>query len=390
MSSVIWNKVCLSTQFESESCCFGDVDGDGLHELVAGDSWWRLDAGGERYRFRSIPMTWLPEWPHDRALDPLPHLRRASGEAAQYRASTYDWAARLSGAPGTDIVSIGMHRDPVVWHENPGHGRGRWNTHRITDGGIYESAVFSALGPDVPHALVTVPTKGAIAWFEPRSDPRDPWQMHTVATEGGEWHGLGLGDLDNDGKSEIVCKDYLFKRRGDAREPWARFPIWQILEDGKTSRGLGDVFIVRIAKLKDVRMPVLVSASPHARGVWLWTLEETTPTRWLYRRTTLESATTQVHALHVVDPSRDGRMVVLFGKRWQAHGATGDIEPAQEPALVELREGLDGWRNPRRTEIDVGSGIGVHFDVVVTEGLMEVGTSNKRGVFVFREKRSER
>lgn len=113
-----WVKRTVHPTFQSEGCCFADVDGDREAELVAGDSWWTLE-DARRTVFRSLNPAWLPDWGGGERVDPHAHLRRGGGPA-QYRDSTYDWGLDLSGSGAADILSVGMHTDPIRWYETAG------------------------------------------------------------------------------------------------------------------------------------------------------------------------------------------------------------------------------------------------------------------------------
>jgi hypothetical protein len=194
-----WKKRILTSNFESESCCFADVDGDGIDELVAGDSWWRLDGSNEKYRFRNIEWAWLPAWPHNDREDPMPHLRFGGGPPL-YRNSTYDFAVNnLSEAKGPDIISVGMHKDPIVWYQNRFASKTMWPKHLIAQGGVYEAVVLTDILHNERPSIVTVPKKPWVAWYEPKVDPYAQWDEHIVGYNGGDWHGLGAGDLNGDG-----------------------------------------------------------------------------------------------------------------------------------------------------------------------------------------------
>jgi fructose/tagatose bisphosphate aldolase len=153
-----------------------------------------------------------------------------------------------------------MHLDPVVWYENL-DGRGNlWKMHTIASGGIYECAVLVDLLGSGRPALITVPTRGTVGRYEPNANPRDRWSEHIIGRDGGDWHGLGVGDLDGDGWPEAICHNLYYRQRADVREPWEPVAIRQVLKDGSCVDGLGDVFIICVATLEAGGSPNLVSA----------------------------------------------------------------------------------------------------------------------------------
>ena len=87
----------------------------------------------------------------------------------------------------------------------------------------------------------------------------------------------------------------------------------------------------------------------------------------------------------MADMNGDGLLDIVTGKRFWAHGNTGDPEPNAPSVLwwFELqREGNDATYLPHL--IDNDSGIGTQFTVVDMNGdqNLDVVVGNKRGAFV--------
>jgi hypothetical protein len=98
--------------------------------------------------------------------------------------------------------------------------------------------------------------------------------------------------------------------------------------------------------------------------------------------------------MHCVDINGDGLKDLVTGKRWWAHGPTGDAEPNAPARLYwfEAKKSSDGLTRFVPHEIDGDSGIGTQFVVADTNGdkLLDVVTSNKKGVFLFEQVRGKR
>jgi hypothetical protein len=100
----------------------------------------------------------------------------------------------------------------------------------------------------------------------------------------------------------------------------------------------------------------------------------------------------QLHALEFVDMNGDGLRDIVVGKRFWAHGRTGDPEP-NAPAVVywfELVRGKDGVRFVPHL-IDDNSGVGTQVTVADAngDGLLDVVVGNKKGVFVHLQTRRD-
>jgi hypothetical protein len=91
----------------------------------------------------------------------------------------------------------------------------------------------------------------------------------------------------------------------------------------------------------------------------------------------------------LADINGDELMDFVTGKRFWAHNGhdPGSYEPAVLCWSEQKRE--DGRPKWIRHEIDVDSGVGLHFDVVDLDrdGLPDIITSNKKGVYYFQQVR---
>jgi|SRR5581483_2548372 len=108
---------------------------------------------------------------------------------------------------GFGAGSGGQHE--IVWYENagkPGDGT-RWVKHVIAEN--FEQA-FEAIAADLngdgsPEVIASAwGNQGRVAWFEHGGNPGGPWAMHPLISNWANAVQIVAGDLDRDGKTDIV------------------------------------------------------------------------------------------------------------------------------------------------------------------------------------------
>jgi hypothetical protein len=98
----------------------------------------------------------------------------------------------------------------------------------------------------------------------------------------------------------------------------------------------------------------------------------------------------QMHALTLTDVNQDGLMDFVTGKRFWAHGPTGDAEPGAPAVLYwfELHRSPDGTAKFIPHRIDDDSGVGTQVTAVDLnrDQRPDMIVGNKKGSFLFLSK----
>ena len=133
--------------------------------------------------------------------------------------------------------------------------------------------------------------------------------------------------------------------------------------------------------------PDVVASSAHQFGIWWFEQGDAKDGSPSFTKHDLfPDLVSETHALIAADINRDGMNDLITGKRFWSHGRSeaGSDKPARLYWFEARREpGGKVTFTPR--EIDDQSGIGTQFVVADWngDGLLDIVTANKKGVFLF-------
>ncbi|MFN0086873.1 MAG: FG-GAP repeat domain-containing protein [Blastocatellia bacterium] len=367
-----FRKVVLDREFRSEGVAVADINRDGRPDVIAGFVWYEAPS----WKMREIG----PVKPYD--------------AAGNYSDSFVNYTADLNRDGWPDLIRIDTPgKVPVFWHENPKGKAGHWPAHRIAVNACNESPAFAPITGAGPGAkLIFSLNDEQMVWLEPDKDPAAPFRVHPIsekfgkeqAKDGGVFrysHGMGVGDIDMDGRSDVLIIGGYWQAPRDPRTgPW-KFVKASLGQECAQMR----VYDVNGDGVNDV-----ISSSAHRIGVWWREQKRGADGASSFTEHPIDGSFSQSHALELADINGDGLMDIVTGKRFWAHGPKGDINPGDPAVLLwfELkREG--GQVRWIRHEIDNDSGVGTQFTVadINKDRLPDIVTSNKKGVHVFLQER---
>lgn len=369
--SPTFRKIQLTDKFYAEGSSFGDFNRDGKKDVVVGPYWY------EGPEFKTTHEIFPPK-----AYDPH-----------GYSDDFLTFVADVNGDGWDDVIVIGWPGKGARWYQNPQGKPGGWTRHAIAAKVDNESPVVTDLLHDGNPVLVCS-VNGRFGYY--RHDAKDPaklWTFHPTsglgATGGQYTHGLGVGDINGDGRLDLLEKSGWWEQPASL----AGDPVWTKHPHEFSQHGGSQMFAYDVNG--DGHADVITSENAHGYGLgWfeqIQTLGKIDFKKHLIMGTTPAENRygvkfSQLHSMALADVNGDGLLDIITGKRFWAHGPTGDVEPGAPAVLYwfELR------RRPGGAEyvphlIDNNSGVGTQVTAgdLNGDGAVDIVVGNKKGAFVF-------
>jgi hypothetical protein len=389
----------------NESAAVADINRDGRLDIVSGENWYEA-----------------PSW--------TKHPFRELGFSGNYIDNFSDLPVDVDGDGYVDIASVTWFAKKVSWFRNPGKSQGPWVESPINSGFNIEFAVLADLDNDGKAQEILAQENGTgQSWYEVDksrgsgpglpavasakagargsavSDPGS-WIKHVIS-DGSYGHGIGAGDVNKDGRNDILTPRGWLEAPADPRAPgnWTYHAAWESVNVPITVREpagsgaaaappsasapprIAELGLMHVVDVNGDGRNDVVTAAGHDYGVF-W-FEQGPDDKWTKRM--IDNAWSQGHASTLVDLNGDGRLDLVTGKRFMAHNGTdpGEREPlgvywyeyrvtpsVSGPAQVEwIRHLIDfGGR--------MGGGMQIPVVDIDGDGDLDVVCAGKSGLFL--------
>ena len=372
----------LSELYYGESAAIADINKDGRADIIAGPLWFEGPDFRRSHEFAEPVSGNIG----------LGYTEFAGAEVA-------DWNS--DGWP--DILAQQINSSfPVYLYLNPkGEGR-HWTRQLVVPFTRSETHLTCDLFGDGRRQLVAS-INGRLGWLFPGgADPMTLWIFHSISDPGAggarnapTQHGLGCGDLNSDGRMDVIGGNGWWEQTAGGAEPgWrfhsAPFDVYTDREDGG-----GGANMIAYDVNGDERADVVSSLRGHGYGL-AW-YEQTAAGDWI-RHMIMNSPDkagpddsiapfSELHVVRMADMDGDGLQDIVTGKRWWSHGNLFREEGFQAPpVLYWFKLGRSGGKVTFTPHlIHDNSGIGTSFAVgdINNDSKPDIVTNARHGAFLF-------
>ena len=361
-----FQRLTLSTEYYSEGAGFGDVSRDGKPDIVSGPYWY---AGPE---FKTKHEIYPPK----------PQNRN------RYADIFFWFVYDFNGDGWNDLFRVGFPGTPGYVYVNPRGAKGHWARHQVFDWVSNESPTLANLVGDARPELVCT-KRGQFGYVTVDwENPLKEWTFHAVSgavTSQKFGHGLGVGDVNGDGRLDIIHKDGWFEQPASDKEAWKarKFTF--------TPRGGAQMFAYDVDG--DGDNDIITSLAAHEFGL-AWFEQMKAGGGITFKKHLIMGSTrrenkygvvfSELHATGLHDMDGDGLKDIVTGKTyWSHHKQSPQWDAGAVVYWFKLVRGKDGVDFvPQRADTDSGLGRQVSIGDVNGDGLPDIVSAGMKGTHV--------
>ncbi len=364
-----FKKVKLSDVFFCEGATFGDLNKDGVMDLVSGPYWYAGPSFADRHEY----------------YEPKPYDTK--GFSDNFFAFVYD----VNRDGWNDILIVSFPGKEAWWFDNPQGKPGHWKRHLIVDVVDGESPTLKNItGDDQPELICD--HAGCVGYAEmPKDDPTQPWDFHPISEDRKYQrftHGMGVGDLNQDGRLDVMQKEGWWEQppAHAADKLWKFHAVdFAIPREPPDRRGGAQMYAVDLDG--DGDNDVVTSKDAHGYGLAWFENTGREGDEIKYREHLIMGSrpvdneygvvVSYLHAVEIADIDHDSAPDIITGRRGN---------PNAPSALYWFQTKRDGGKVhfvPHR--IDLNSGVGTQVVVGDFSGDRwdDIVVANKNGTFVY-------
>ena len=339
-----------------EAAAVFDVNNDGILDIVCGEYWYEGPDFAIKHKICDV--------------EPV----------GEYFDDFSDYGMDVNGDGWLDIITGGWWGQTLRWRENP-RGVGLWQVHDIDRCGNIETIRFCDIdGCGIPEVFPNTPGEPQAFYklvVDEHGRGTGRFTKHVIG-QGPSGHGMGFGDINGDGRVDIIlARGWLEQPANPLETPWAfhqEFDLGTasvpILAYDITGNGLCD----------------LIVGQAHDYGLAWWEQRIGPDGQRSWTRHEIDATVSQYHDLWLADIDGDGAPELITGKRWRAHN---DADPGSADPVGIYYFKINGGQFTKYV-IDYGpagqaSGCGIYFWVadINGDGRLDIVAPGKDGLYLF-------
>ena len=375
----------LSDIYFSEGANAGDLNADGMMDIVCGPYWYQGPEFAKKFAI----------------YEPRPQNRD------QYADSFFSWVHDFDGDGHQDVLSVGFPGTPAYVYQNPNSASVQaasegeasfWPRHQVLDWVSNESPQFVDLvGDSTPELVCTRDGFFGFAKVDSAS-PLSPWRFHPISNQVAPkkfGHGLGVGDVNGDRLNDLIFSGGWFEQPQDGAES-SRWNLHEV----SFSNSYGGAEMHAYDVDGDGDNDVITSHAAHDFGLgWYEQVQEKGKLVFKHHlimgdrpeQNAYGIVISELHSLNLADIDGDGLKDIVTGKTYWSHHRQSPMWDA-DPVVYwfQLQRNQDGisWI-PHRAGSQSGIGRQLNVRDVDQDNHPEIVVGGMKGAFVLRHRRQK-
>jgi hypothetical protein len=347
----------LLDQVSFEAASVFDVNNDGVPDIVCGGNWYEG-----------------PGWKKHRICDVK--------QEGEYFNDFSDLPMDVDGDGYKDIITGAWWEETLKWRENPRGKPEEWKVHDIERcGSIETTRLFDIDNDGDPEIFPNTPdSPGAYYKLIRDKAGRGTGRFEkTVYYDKPSGHGLGVGDINNDGKQEIILAHGWLEQPAGGKGLWTLHPEFNL--------GCASVPVL-VHDVNGDGLKDLIAGQAHGYGLYWWEqrlYQKGKKSAWVAHE--IETGLSQYHDMALADLDNDGEVELITGTRYRAHCGNDPGEDTDTVGIYYFK--VNSGRFEKHV-IDYGqvpgaSGTGIHFAVadINGDGRLDIVAPGKEGLYIF-------
>ncbi|MCL2158735.1 MAG: VCBS repeat-containing protein [Oscillospiraceae bacterium] len=360
-----FTRATIDKENRCEACSAADFDNDGKLEIVCGEYMYSGPGFAKKTKICEIK------------------------DNGDYIEDFSDYPLDVNGDGYLDIVTGSWWSNGIFWRENPGPGGGLWKTHKIVDCTNVETIRYFDI--DACGTVEIFPNCPSEPQFflkllkDSTGKPTGEFARYQIGSLPAG-HGLGFGDIDGDGKTDIILAGGWLKQPDDVYSP-----DWKYHDDFKDFGVPGTCVPMLVHDVNGDGINDLIVGAGHGFGLWWFEQKVSADGKREFIKHDIDLLCSQYHDMQLADMDGDGEPELVTGARYFAHCGhdPGELGPIGS-YIFKIKRTPAGSIVFDRHTLDYGppeaaSGLGIYFWLcdLTGNGRLDIVAPGKEGLYVF-------